>query len=77
VSQPIRSHKGKTDLLSGTTLSEPSCLARSMALNQPAVCQGLHTKGIDIPEKTMFLGCPHDTPTGIVAIFERHVGPSA
>jgi len=61
----------------GGHTGEANARIAAMVLNEPEVRAGLATKGIGLPEDTVFLGCLHDTTTDVVTIFDRHLIPAS
>jgi uncharacterized protein YbcC (UPF0753/DUF2309 family) len=56
---------------------EASARVVAALLNEPLVRQGLHERGISIPEDTWFLAGLHDTTTDIVRLFDIDAMPEA
>jgi uncharacterized protein YbcC (UPF0753/DUF2309 family) len=59
----------------GGHTGEANARVAALILNDPAVREGLRTRGIHIPDETWFLGCLHDTTTDEIAIFETGTVP--
>ena len=53
--------------------------ARTLAalLNDPAVRKGLHQRGLDLPESTIFLGGLHNTTTDDMLLYDTDLAPAS
>jgi uncharacterized protein YbcC (UPF0753/DUF2309 family) len=56
---------------------EASARVVAALMNDPAVREGLHERGIDIPEDTWFLAGLHDTVTDDLRLFDADMVPDA
>ncbi len=61
----------------GGHTGEANARTAALVLNEVATRAALATKGITIPEDTVFIGALHDTTTDQVTLFDRHLIPSS
>ncbi len=60
----------------GGRSGEPNARVAAAILNDPDVRSGLATRGIRVPDSTVFLGALHDTTTDVVTLCDREAIPA-
>ena len=61
----------------GGQTGEVNARALAMLLNDPAVRQGLHTRGMQVPETTQFVGALHNTTTDDMLLYDTDLLPES
>ncbi len=61
----------------GGHTGEANARFAAAVLQDPEVRAGLHERGIEIPEDTVFIGAQHDTTTDEIALFDEDLVPAS